>query len=252
MDRRERGDIAIGLLPWAVILLGRAQAIAGNFWIPYPTATYVFRHLQAMVGGPATGAALLVGAAIGFRSNPRAFGILLVWLIGPIMAALIVSVVHTPIFFGRYLIGGIPAVATLAALGMAQLASWPWWATRIAAVILLGIATVENLRVVERQRTDWRPVAAHLNKRLQDSDCILVYPAYHVAPLRYYLRRPFCTVLPEPIEAVDLQATGASRIFAVFAEPEFGPLYDKLNAFGRRGEYLRLPTIAIVEYKHRR
>src|SRR5262245_17398904 len=35
------GAIAIGFLPWAVILVGRARAIAGNFWPPYPSADYV-------------------------------------------------------------------------------------------------------------------------------------------------------------------------------------------------------------------
>jgi hypothetical protein len=93
-----------------------------------------------MVGGPATGIILLLGTAIGFRANPRASGILLVWFAG--------SVLHTPIFFNRYLMGGLPAAVTLGAVGMAQLAGWPWWSTRIAAVVLLGIAVVENLSVI--------------------------------------------------------------------------------------------------------
>jgi mannosyltransferase len=242
--------IGIGFLPWAVVLLGRTQAIAGSFWIPYPTAAYVDRQLQFLVGGHAAGAALIASAAIGYRPNPRAFGILLLWLLGPMLAALILSVLHTPIFFNRYLIGGLPALAVLAGLGMARLASWPWWWTRLAAVALLGIAVVENSRVVPSPRTDWRPIATHLNERLKDGDCVLVYPAYQVTPLRYHLRRPFC-VLPEPVETMDLSTTGASRIFAVFAAPEFGLVRESLNAFGRRGEMLSAGPLSVIEYKRR-
>jgi mannosyltransferase len=244
--------IAVGFLPWAIVLLGRSQAIAGSFWIPDPTPAYVDRQLQLLLGGHAAGAALLAGAVTGYRPNPRAFGILLLWLIGPMLAALVLSVLHTPIFFYRYLIGGLPALAMLAGLGMARLARWPWWWTRLAAVALLGIATVENVRFVPWQRTNWRAVAAYLDERLQDGDCVLVYPGHQMPPLRYYLRRPFCTVLPEPVEAVDLEATGASRIFAVFAQPEFGPVRDKLRAFGRRGESLSVPRISVVEYQRKR
>jgi mannosyltransferase len=249
--------IAIGFLPWALILLRRAQAIAGNFWPPYPSADYVYEVLLGIFGGSAAGAALLAAAAIGFCCNPRAFWVLLVWTIGPIAAALIVSLTSTHIVVGRYLIGGLPALVTLAALGMTHLARHPRWAIRIMAPALLATVAVANLTNVPAPRTDWRTVAAHLHERVQETDCVLVYPSFNWAALRYYLRRPFCAVLAGSISTVDIQSMAANRLFVVLLSgslnlQEASLLQDKLNAFGREAQRVNVRDLSIVEYGRQR
>jgi mannosyltransferase len=249
--------VAVAFLPWAAILLQRAQAIAGDFWLPYPSVGYVYGQVQRLMGGGLAGAALMVAAAIGFRANPRAAGVLLAWIVVPIVAALTVSLVSTThIFLGRYLIGQLPALMALAALGIARLASGQERLSRVAAAALVAVTAVGSLASAPRQRDDWRTVAAHLSTRVRDADCILVYPAYQVAALQYYLRRPFCAVLPNSIADIDVQRMVASRLFVlVVAEPrdssEVALLREKMRALGREGERLDARRISVVEYQLR-
>jgi len=248
--------IGIGFLPWAVILLGRAKAIAGSFWIKYPTALYIYGQFLRLSGGPWAGAALLAGAgaAIALRSNLRTILVLLVWLVAPIAVALIVSwTTTTPIFLSRYVIGGLPALATLAAVGMAHLLSSPQWWTRASAAVLLAGVMVGNLTSGPRPRDDWRTIAGYLESRLTESDCVLVYPAQQVVALRYYLRRPVCTLLPSSIAEVDVDKLPTRRLFAVlvFNTPSLRELNHFVDTLGNDVNAMDVGNVSILEYSRK-
>jgi uncharacterized membrane protein len=255
--RRANIAIGVGFLPWAVILLRRAGAVSGRFWIPYPSVDYVLAQFSWVCGGPLAGAALLVGTAIAPRANLRAALVLVVWMIAPFAVALIASLVATPVLLGRYLIGELPALAMLAALGMSHLATSTNSWTRTALACLFAIAPLANLAKVSTPREDWRTVGRHLELRLKDSDCVLVYPAWQADALRYYLRRPICNVHAWPVSKVHLQGLAAERLFAVIAKgspnlTQLGLLREKMNAFGSETDNLNMADFSIFEYTRRR
>jgi uncharacterized membrane protein len=244
--------IAVGFLPWAIILLQRSRAIGGGFWAPYPSPHVIYTELYFLVGGRLVAAALLIGAAVALRSNFRASVMLMIWAVAPVGLALIESLISTPIFVARYFIGALPALATLAAVGMAHLLSRPTWPAKVAAAVVLAAVIIGNLRFVTAPRDDWRTVAAYLRGRLQNSDCVLVYPAFNIGPLRYYLRREFCAILPTSIAEIDGQAIGAARIFAVLSRikaSEINGFQAAMNSYGREVDHFDALRIAIVEYQ---
>jgi uncharacterized membrane protein len=252
--RHANTAIAVGFLPWAVILIKRAGTVSGRFWIPYPSVDYVLTQIYWVCGGQLAGAALLAGAAIAPRANLRATLVLLAWIIGPFAVALIASLVATPILLGRYLIGELPALAMLAALGMAHIATNAKWWARIVAVLLLAVAPIANLTNVSRPRDDWRTVGGYLQTRLEDSDCVLVYPAWQADALSYYIRKPFCMLRPWPLSKIDLHGLTAGRLFVVIVDDsrnDLNSLREKVSAFGLEGGRMKLRNFSIVEYTRR-
>jgi hypothetical protein len=278
--------IAVAFLPWALILVGRVPVVIAYAWIPYPSVSYVHSQLALLYGPPLVAVAFLVGAAIALRYHSRAAAVLLIWLVGPIAAALVISLVGTPILWGRYLIGGLPALAALGGLGMAHLvspgnalaklaasfhASYGSGLIKIAAAVLLAIATIGNLSTTLWKRPDWRGIAAYLDDRLQSSDCVLLYQPFNLTVLRYYLRRPFCIISPSSgaldpqakevdrlLSAIDAHATKADRIFAVMwsipdSEMEVvRALRGRLAAFGPEAESRTTGHYDIVLYTRQR
>jgi len=245
--------IAIGFLPWAIVLMRRIGVVAGRFWVPFPSVDYVYAQINWLCGGPLAAVVLLAAGAIALRTHTRVARVLLVWLIGPFAVALLVSLLtSTHILNGRYLIGELPALATLAALGIASLAARPQWWMKAVAATLLAVAATGNLTSVPTPRDDWRKVAGYLHTRLQGSDCVLVYPASQAKGLLYYLRRPFCSIRAPRVASLDFQGLGASRLFTVFVastpNQDIGTLREKLKAFGREGESLTVQNLTIVEY----
>jgi uncharacterized membrane protein len=247
--------IAIGFLPWAFILFQRARAISGDFWLPYPALDFVYTELSRLIGGGRqVAAALFVGAAIALRSNFRTSVVLLVWAVAPIGLALIESLVSTPIFMNRYLIGALPALFTLAALGVTHLSSRLKWPTTVAAAVIMITIIVGNLRFGYWHRDNWRAAGTFLQGQLQDSDCVLVYPAYNVAALRYYLRTKFCAILPSSLADIAGYKADSARIFAVFYRLPFvgSDLAAAMSAYGREtGRFEFSNFITIVEYRSR-
>jgi hypothetical protein len=159
-------------------------------------------------------------SGVTLRSNFSASVVLLFWAVAPVALALIESLVSTPIFLDRYFIGSLPALFTLAAVGAAHLLSRQKWPTTVGAAIVLAATIVENLDDDTDHHDDWRSVAAYLQDNLQNSDCVLVYPHFNITPLRYYLRREFCAILPTGDGEIDGQVIGATRTFVVFSHDE--------------------------------
>jgi mannosyltransferase len=113
--------IAVGFLPWGLILIRGTGEIVGDFWAPHPSPEVIYTELYWLVGGRLVAAALLIGAAVALRSNFRTAVVLLFWAVAPVGVALIESLASTPIFVARYFIGALPALVMLAALGVAHL-----------------------------------------------------------------------------------------------------------------------------------
>jgi len=249
--------MAFGYLPWAFILLERALAVGGQFWAPYPSPEVIYWELYSLVGGGLGAAALLIGAIVALRSNFSASVVLLCWAVAPVGLALTLSLVSTPIFIDRYFIGSLPALFTLATLGGAHLLSHRKWPTTVGAAAVLAATIVGNPGYVPDRHDDWRAVAAYLQDNLQKSDCVLVYPAFNIVPLRYYLRGEFCTILPTSVGNIDRQVIQAARTFVVLSHDQISEnriaaanrIRATMNSYGREEEHFDALGIATIEYQ---
>jgi hypothetical protein len=80
---------------------------------------------------------------------------------------------------------------------------------------------------------------------------VLLYPAFNITPLRYYLRREFCTILPTSTAEINGQPVEAARTFAVLSHlkiPE-SRIRTLMDAYGREREHFDSLRVAIIEYQ---
>jgi uncharacterized membrane protein len=233
---------AVAFAPWAWLLLRRAAAInrgrSTDFsWIPYPSPEVVYSALTGMVGGRFMAAVLFVGVALALlpagyavsaekpRLTKNPIPVFFVWAGLPIALALLTSLVSTPIFLSRYLIGSLPALLLAGTYGLSRLVtSWAGFgvmgilsvATLTTSYVRYTTAPREDVSMVPRE--DWRGVSAMLEERLRPSDCVLFYQPYMMVVLRYYYRKQLpCQLLPTSGANLEVQNIAGDRLFVVLS-----------------------------------
>jgi uncharacterized membrane protein len=251
---------ASAFLPWAVVLLRRAGVVAGNFHHPFPTWEVVYLQLYTVLGGRLVMGVLLLGFVLAFIRDARTAAVLAFWALFPMLAAYLISVVSTPIFSDRYLIGSVPAAAVLAGVGFSILVQG-YRAVALAAVI--SLIAFGNLRYVTSPRDDWRAAAAYLDANMRREDCVLLYPHFAFTPLSYYKREEFCHVRPPvvitpegdryvSIDTIDPSALRSDRAFVVLSRlqpDEIDRVREKMQPFGTEVRVVEKVRIVILEYR---
>jgi mannosyltransferase len=231
-ERGFRAAIRFGLMqlpalllfsPWALILLGRARAIATDgFWIPALSPSTLFEYFEVLLSGPGLLATVLVGlllaiapvigparprvlaavegAALPMLSRRAALLLLLAWGLLPAAAAVVVSLLTEPVLFTRYLIGSLPALLLLAGMGFARLPRGVLGLAGLAGLVAAGIIGLVHFGLGERD--DFRDVAARLATELQAGDCVVMSPESRIA-MTYYRPADFdcLAAVPTPGQA---------------------------------------------------
>jgi uncharacterized membrane protein len=182
-------------LPFAVALFSHAMEItAMGFWIPAPTPAFLLQQglalTSALLPGLIAGAiAALVPSRAALRSS--ALPILVALTLGPAILGYLASLATRPILIDRYLIGTLPALVVLAAIGITR---WPigrWGATAVAAIVALA-GGLSLVFAAPPHRPDWRAAATDVAAKARPGDCIAVHPAYDTYTWRYHMRDPDC------------------------------------------------------------
>ena len=263
-----------GLLvaPLAVVLL--RQDSGQIDWITTPGPTDVVAALAKLAGGPFSAVAYLVlcGAALlGIRRSLARYGrwpLLLVaaWLATPLVLSLAASAVK-PIFLAVYLIVSLPALATLASLGLASLRG-P--AALAVATVALGLVAVDLARGYDSEHESWRAATSHVLAASQPGDRIAFYAPYTRIPFEYYRRRaegaaasPTPVYPPErwgrlALEADNLAGTphaaaaaadGAGRVWLVVSHADDAELAELTRSLGPRGRLLSVRSFKGVDVR---
>ncbi len=168
-------DLSYTLLQFTV------TEMTGNRWLALLLA------LLVLVAGVHAWS-VLRGRQRGYESWRRAF--VVTWLVLPPLLLLVVSVVE-PLFVPRYLIGCLPALALVAALGL------DWIRRRsplLAAGVAAAIALFSLIELAELERADWkyedsRAAASWVLEEKTAGDGIAYAPAHLRVGFDYYLRR---------------------------------------------------------------
>jgi mannosyltransferase len=200
--------VVAAFLPWAWILLERTATIAEHgFWIEYPTLPSLAQRISRLVAGPPMLFVICIGAlAMLVRqvepehaSNPAMpplrLGatpdqlVLLAWALGPLLIGYIASVTIEPIIHPRYLIGSLPAIFLIAAVGLTRFAAG-LVGTAAAFLLAAGASWVGITSFGPDARDDWRGVGQLLEETLRPSDCLLSNSGLGTLAIRYYYRQP--------------------------------------------------------------
>jgi mannosyltransferase len=223
------------LLPFALSLLGIAVlctpliALAARrgsgqlFWVPRPTREVEVQVLQSLTSAglepsfhaTATTTLLLVltiglviasAAAIVSRwrsaSWPEAWGggLVLSWLLVPVLTTLVYSLLFQPLFLPRNLLMSVPAVAIVLGAGVAQAR----FSTRTTWAVLGALLVLRGLQVAPSYATSpepWREASAYVLAHDRPGDCMAFYPADGRMAFQYYFARRSDRTrrLPRPI-----------------------------------------------------
>jgi mannosyltransferase len=124
--------------------------------------------------------------------SPEAWRIVLVllWLCIPILGTFAASTMWTPSFLPRYLIVALPALVTVAALGVSRLNPRVLRAAALAVLIALSIPPlVSYYRADFKEGEDWRLAVAYVVRAERPGDGVVFLSRYGRRPFEYYLHR---------------------------------------------------------------
>lgn len=211
---RERRRVAAAIAAIAVccvplIILATRRGTGQLFWVARPDLTGVKQvaealtsaGLQPTIRSTSTTYALLaltllvlVAAAGAIVARERRWPALLVlsWLAGPIVLALVESFIGSAIFVPRNLLIVLPAVALLLAWALTRFPGG--WLVLVALIALRALQLGPAYGVSPE---DWRGATAYVLSHAQRGDCVAFYPSDGRNAFRYYLRgNPPRSVLP--------------------------------------------------------
>ena len=211
---------AIVFLPWLVVWDAAPAAMHGIArgvdWIPKPTSQFLLQTLESVAGSPRLLLILVGLAALPFidfaairsfssealtgrpiRTKTQHWlrlewqnGIILVWLIAPLLAGYLISLSIHPMLLPRYLICSLPAFLLLAAAGLTSItrtSRHSKFAMGVALLVIVAIHIPEYSNLTP-WRDDHRTAAQEFSLRYRPSDRVIFLGTY--GPFQYYYRKP--------------------------------------------------------------
>jgi uncharacterized membrane protein len=114
------------------------------------------------------------------------------WLVVPIAAVIMLSLVDRPLFVVRYLMVSLPPALMLVAVGIVRLASLARRrATIVAATLLIVVVVVSMVGVAQWYSQggpqDFRSAVSYIADHAQPGDGMLIYAPYERVPVEWYM-----------------------------------------------------------------
>ncbi len=210
--------LTCSVLSWIpLVVLALSRGSGQLFWVPRPSLKIERQVLETLTSAgldpsfhrnAATWALLalttpmLLAIAAAFAVQARrgqakwSLGLMLSWLLVPVVLTWVESLFGQPIFIPRNLLMVLPPVGVLLALVVTD-----GHLPRLAGISLL--AALLALRLVQVTATygvspeDWKGASAYVLARSNSSDCVAFYPSDGRMSFRYYLAD--VTTAPRPI-----------------------------------------------------
>jgi mannosyltransferase len=203
--------VALVVLLVPLGLLIRSTDSAGVDWASGSSAGHLFTHIRSSVPHAALDllvlvAAVVVVAVVVLARRRPALGALfarqwplffaLCWLVVPVGAVVMLSLVYKPLLVVRYLMVSLPAAILLIALVIDRVAAMARrGAMAIAAVVLVVVLGVSAAGAAQWYSKggpqDFRSAVGYIADRAQPGDGVLVFMPYERIPVEWYLtQRP--------------------------------------------------------------
>jgi mannosyltransferase len=202
------GVAALACLPLGLLAAGRGSGQLA--WLAGPTLTTVAQALEALASAglapnfhatavlvPVSLAALgALAAGLGLaaralrrpdaRTGAWPVVLVLLWLLVPVLAVLVESLVGQPLLVARNLLMALPAVSLLIAWAAFALGPAPIGWALVAA--MLALRAVPVAAAVGVSPEDWRAATATVLAGSPPGTCVAFYPSDARMPFRYYAR----------------------------------------------------------------
>jgi len=211
-----------GRIPWRRVLPSAAALVvllvplglliqstdsAGVNWAAGSSAGHLFTHIRATVPHAVLDVLVLAAAvfvvAVIFlaRRRPGVTGVFArhwpllftaCWLVVPVAAVILLSLVDKPLLVVRYLMVSLPPAILLVALAIDRIASLTRrGATAVAAVLLVLAVGLSAVGVAQWYSLggpqDFRSTVAYIAARAQPGDGVLIFVPYERVPVEWYL-----------------------------------------------------------------
>lgn len=189
----------IGILVLPAILFAATTGVGPLNWIQRPGGKDIYVYYQHLAGNGGWPLLVQYLAAIAFALQPGwskgstgaasrwAIGLLLLWLLLPITATVVVSVLR-PMFVARYFVASLPAFILLAAAGICRLHRR--WAIAIVVLAFVALSVRGTLAYYrsdfDLDRDDYRAASRYILDHSSAGDAILFHIAMGRMPYEYY------------------------------------------------------------------
>jgi len=197
-------------------------------WIPAVGVTEFVTHFRRQSGGRVLMAIFFGLALVAFwryfvdrNDRPRwAIVMLTAWILVPPVLTFLLSL-SVPLFKSRYLIGALPALVLLVAIGMNTLR--PVWLGIGVLIIVVGLSMFRsNIPRYTASEEDWRATTEYVLAEADPYDIIVFCAPWMSVPYDYYEERQDPAISPEIIR-YDLESDGsadatAEALFAVIGD----------------------------------
>lgn len=206
------GHLGLGVerTSWVGVPTLRSLAVVNMLWAssPFyvPAGPYVIRlhlilalfmDLLALVGLLARRGALLPKASTSRAGSGEVLGglvseeaaVLGIWAAVPVLVPFVAGLLGSPIFWPRFLIGGLPAYYLLVARGLASIRGrWLFWGSWVVILALNAPGMADYYRL--DQKAPWDEVARLVEARASGGDLVVLAPRHKTGPFNYYYRGP--------------------------------------------------------------
>jgi hypothetical protein len=174
---------------------------AGGKWLLLLYACFIIVAVASLRQG---------GGARRRRFDGWAVWFLFTWLLLPIFLVLAISL-KQPLLVPRYLIGCLPPLVLLAAIGVEQVHPTALRVAAVSVIVALALSAVlEYYRGLSQYyKDDWRSATNYLLDNTRRGDTVLIYRAYGRLPLAYYLRQR-----PAPFNVIPVRGGGDTALLA--------------------------------------
>jgi hypothetical protein len=116
--------------------------------------------------------------------------LVIAWLAVPILGSFAISLVRAPIFYPRNLIVALPALVTIAAIGIAGLCGRALQVVALLTVVALALPLlVSYYRTDFKEGEDWRRAVSYVVQGGRHGGAIVFLSRYGRRPFEYYLQR---------------------------------------------------------------
>ncbi len=224
---------ALPMIPWEIMhFMQPVQGVAAVTWIPAPSVLAPILTLWNFVSGDTDTwtplvmvvAAIVGGVAIyGVWRTAQWRGFLLMWLLLPLVTALVLSL-RIQIYVDRYFAYCQFPLLIFLAVGIVSIRRVPLRVMAGAAIVALMIVNVYRLHTDPLfANEDWRGAAAIVSDQIRLGDRLGLQDEESLVAWQYYYRGAVAPSIIDPVKypsALRDLRQGASRIWLVFRGPE--------------------------------
>jgi mannosyltransferase len=199
--------VALVVLLVPLGLLIESTDSAGVNWASGSSAGRLFTHIRSSVphvvldAGVLVAVIVILAAILLARRRPQIGAVFdrewplfftVCWLVVPVTAVVMLSLVDKPLLVVRYLMVSLPAAVLLVALAVDRLASMARRGASVVAAVLLVILVAASAVGVAQWYDqggpqDFRPAVAFIADRAQPGDGMMIFAPYERIPIDWYM-----------------------------------------------------------------